>query len=93
MEKLLNSISTRLKYIFSNTNNKYIDHQLEIIEEKLTPIKEHTIKTQELLDDECDRILKVIDLMKRVNGETNMVYKKMDELAGYIAEIKTEYFK
>ena len=93
MEKLLNSISTRLKYIFSNTNNKYIDCQLSIIEEKLVPIKDHTIKTQELLNDECDRILNVIKFMKRVNGETNMVYKKMDELAGYVAEIKTEYFK
>ena len=28
-----------------------------------------------------------------ITDETNMVYKKMDELAGFIADIKTVYFE
>ena len=34
-----------------------------------------------------------IGRMKGVSGETNMVYKKMDELAEFVASIKDTYFK
>ena len=58
-------------------------------------IKAKNIKTKEVLDNYCDNIInRDIDLMKRViTDETNMVYKKMDELAGFIADIKTSYFE
>lgn len=93
MDKLLNSITTRINYIYNNTGNKYIDRMIEVIKEKLNPIKNKEVKTQDLLDDICNRIINDVKLLKRVNGETAMVYKKMDELIEFIEQVKVEYFK
>ena len=93
MDKILASIATRLKYITNNAESKFIAKQVSIIDLKLNDIRNRVIKTQELLDSVCDKIINQdINLMKRVPGETNMVYKKMDELAGFIDEIKDAYF-
>lgn len=95
MEKLLNSINTRLNYITNNSTNTFILKQCDVIRTKMEDIKNNNIKTKEVLDGYCDNIInRDIDLMRRViTDETNMVYKKMDELAGFIADIKTTYFE
>ena len=95
MEKLLNSINTRLNYITNNSTNAFILKQCDVIRTKMEDIKNTNIKTKEVLDPYCDNIIyRDIDLMRRViTDETNMVYKKMDELAGFIADIKTTYFE
>ena len=95
MDKLLNSINTRLNYLTSNSTNTFILKQCDVIRTKMEDIKAKNIKTKEVLDNYCDNIInRDIDLMKRViTDETNMVYKKMDELAGFIADIKTVYFE
>ena len=95
MDKLLNSINTRLNYLTSNSTNTFILKQCGVIRTKMEDIKAKNIKTKEVLDSYCDNIInRDIDLMKRViTDETNMVYKKMDELAGFIADIKTVYFE
>ena len=95
MDKLLNSINTRLNYLTSNSTNTFILKQCDVIRTKMEDIKAKNIKTKEVLDKYCDNIInRDIDLMKRViTDETNMVYKKMDELAGFIADIKPVYFE
>ena len=95
MDKLLNSINTRVNYLTSNSTNTFILKQCSVIRTKMKDIKAKNIKTKEVLDNYCDNIInRDIDLMKRViTDETNMVYKKMDELAGFIADIKTVYFE
>lgn len=94
MDKILNSINTRLTYIRSNSSNTYILKQCDIIDEKLDEIRNKKYETSEMVNQVCDNIInRDISLMKRVAGETNMVYKKMDELAGFIDELKTLYFE
>lgn len=93
MEKILASIATRLKYIKNNAAAAYVIKEADIIDIKLDDIRNRVIKTQELLDNVCDKIINQdISNMKGVQGETSMVYKKMDELAGFVEEIKGAYF-
>lgn len=94
MKKLLNSIDTRIKYITNNSDNTFIQKECKVINIKLDDIRNKVIKTYSLLDEVCDRIISLdIGNMKRVPGQTNMVYKKMDELAGFILQIKDKYFE
>ena len=93
LEKILASIATRLKYIKNNAAAKYVVKEANIIDIKLDDIRNRVIKTQQLLDMVCDKIINQdISNMKGVQGETAMVYKKMDELAGFVEEIKSAYF-
>ena len=93
MESLLSKINTRMNYISSNTDNAYITKQLNTIKIKLQEIKERKYSTQEGLDYVCNRIINCdIMNMKGVNGQTNMVYKKMQELSASVEQIKTAYF-
>ena len=94
MKKLLSSIDTRIKYITNNSDNTFIQKECKVINIKLDDIRNKVIKTYSLLDEVCNRIISLdIDNMKRVPGQTNMVYKKMDELAGFILQIKDKYFE
>lgn len=94
MEKLLSSINTRLSYIRNNSSNAYILKQCDIIDEKLESIRIKFYNTDTVVNEVCDKIINYdISNMKGVSGETNMVYKKMDELANFIADIKVAYFE
>ena len=94
MEKLLASIATRLKYIRNNSKNNFILKSCDIIDMKLDEIRAKKYTSISIVTDICDKIVNYdISRMKRVAGETDMVYKKMDELAGFIAEIKEKYFE
>lgn len=94
MEKLLNSIKTRLEYLINHTDNKFIIDTSKMIDEKLNAIRNRTIVSQGTLNFFCDYIInKDIEKMKRViTEETKLEYRKMDELAGFIAQIKDMYF-
>ena len=93
MDKLMNSINTRIKYILNNSNNEFIIHRCEIINTKLDELKERKYKDKETVYFICSNIIYVdIAKMKGVSGQTNMVYKKMDELTGFIEDLKTVYF-
>lgn len=94
MEKLLNSINTRINYILNNSDNDYIAKECNVINIKLDDIRNKVIKTQELLNEVCNKIINNdIDKLKRVPGQTDMVYKKMNELANFIEQIKELYFE
>lgn len=94
MDKLLNSINTRLTYIESHTDNAYILNICRIIREKLVDIKERKYTSQDTINDICDRIINTdINKMKRVGGQSDMVYRKMSELANFIEQIKEKYFE
>lgn len=94
MEKLLASINTRLKYITNNSDNSFIHKRCDIINIKLDEIRERKYETYDTVAALCDRIINFdIDLMKRTPDQTNMVYKKMDELAGFVEQIKSKYFE
>lgn len=94
MDKLLNSINTRLTYIENHTENAYILHICKIIREKMQDIKDRIYHSQATINDICDRIVNVdINKMQRVSGETDMVYKKMSELANFVLQIKDKYFE
>ncbi len=94
MDKLLSSIATRLTYITSNTENAYIIKVCDIIDIKLDAFRNKEYTTHELVDSVCNKIINYdIHNMKGVSGQTNMVYKKMDELANFIEQIKTTYFE
>lgn len=93
MDKLMNSINTRIKYILNNSDNEFIKHRCEIINIKLDELKERKYKDNDTVYFICNNIINVdIAKMKGVSGQTNMVYKKMDELAGFIEDLKTVYF-
>jgi hypothetical protein len=93
MDKLMNSINTRIKYILNNSDNEFIKHRCEIINTKLDELKERKYKDKETVYFICNNIINVdIAKMKGVSEQTNMVYKKMDELAGFIEDLKTVYF-
>lgn len=93
MIKLLSSINTRLDYISNNSKNAYILKQVEIVRMKMKEFADWKYSTPEVVDKICDKIVSYdISNMKRVSGETNMVYKKMDELAGFVQDIKVTYF-
>lgn len=93
LEKVLNSINTRLTYIESNSQNAYILKTCGIIRIKVEDIKNRKYTTQKVLNNVCDQIVRSdIGKMKRVAGETKMVYNKMNELAGFIEEVKSVYF-
>ena len=94
MEKLLASIATRMKYIRSNSENAFILKSLDIIDIKLSELKERKYTSVAVVESICDHVVSYdIQRMKGVTGESNMVYKKMDELAGFIEELKTAYFE
>ena len=95
MDKLLSSIETRLKYICSNTENSFLISQCNIIRGKLDEIKDRKYNTLELIQSICNNIINNdIDKMRRViSDETNMVYKKMDELNNFISQIPELYFE
>ena len=94
MIKLLNSINTRIKYIINNSHTKFIHHRCDIINIKLDELKDRKFKDQETVNAICNSIINNdISMMKGVLGETNMVYKKMDELAEFVEQIKTAYFE
>ncbi len=94
MDKLLNSINTRLNYIESHTENAYILNLCRIIREKIKEIKDRIYSSQSTINDICDRIVNVdINKMQRVGGQTDMVYRKMSELANFVLEIKEKYFE
>lgn len=93
MDKLMNSINTRIKYILNNSDNEFIKHRCEIINTKLDELKERKYKDKDTVYFICNNIINAdIAKMKGVSGQTNMVYKKMDELAGFIEDLKTVYF-
>lgn len=93
MDKILASIATRIKYIRNNTTTPFILDSLKVIEIKLDEFKDKKYTSVAVVENICDHIVSYdISRMKRVMGETNMVYKKMDELAGFVQEIKTAYF-
>lgn len=94
MDKLLSSIATRIKYIRSNSDNAFINSALDIVEIKIEELKERKYSSVAVVEDICNHIISYdIRRMKGVPGETNMVYKKMDELAGFVEELKVAYFE
>ena len=94
MDKLLSSIATRIKYIRSNSDNAFINSALDIVEIKIEELKERKYSSVAEVEDICNHIISYdIRRMKGGPGETNMVYKKMDELAGFVEELKVAYFE
>jgi len=94
MEKLLKSLNTRISYIRNNSTNKFILTTLDIIDISVNDIKERIFDTEDSLNQCIDHIINYhISRMKRVPGENNMVYKKMDEMAGFLNDIRTTYFE
>lgn len=94
MEKLLSKIETRLKYLENNSENAFMKKYVNILREKMKYMAERTYTTQEVVDSACDSMInKDLTMMRGVPGQTNMVYKKIDELQGFIEEIKTTYFE
>ena len=94
MDKLLSSIATRIKYIRSNSENAFILKSCDVIEVKMQEFKDRKYASVAVVENICDHIVTYdIGRMKGVSGETNMVYKKMDELAEFVASIKDAYFK
>lgn len=94
MDKLLASINTRITYIENHTDNAYILNICRIIREKIKDIKDQIYTSQATINDICDRIVNTdINKMKRVGGQTDMVYRKMSELADFVEQIKDKYFE
>ena len=95
MEELLAKIDEILTYLIDNTDNPFIISTCQIINEKMTQIKNREFHTQESVDYFCNYIIdKEINKMKRViSSETKTEYKKMDELENLIIQIKEQYFK
>ena len=94
MEKLLRSLNTRISYIRNNSTNKFILTTLDIIDISVNDIKERIFDTEKSLNQCIDHIINYhISRMKRVPGENNMVYKKMDEMTGFLNDIRTAYFE
>lgn len=93
MEKLLASIDTRLNYITNNSKNAFILKRVQIISRKMDDVKNMVYGMNEIKP-ACDKIIDYdISMMQRVAGETNMVYKKMQELADFVAQIPNLYEK
>lgn len=93
MEKLLSSIKTRLTYITTNSDNAFILKRCETVNIELDSIRNKQFSTMEAVKQVTDRIINVdVSIMKRVAGQTNMVYKKMDELANFVSQIPDLYF-
>ena len=93
LDKLLSSIATRIKYIANNAQSSFVVKEAGIVDKKLDDVRNRVIKTPELLNQVCDKIISVdIYNMRHVLGETNMVYKKVDELEAYIVDLKAAYF-
>lgn len=93
MEKLLSSIKTRLTYITTNSDNAFILKRCETVNMELDSIRNKQFSTMEAVKQVTDRIINVdVSIMKRVAGQTNMVYKKMDELANFVSQIPDLYF-
>lgn len=93
MEKLLSSIKTRLTYITTNSDNAFILKRCETVNMELDSIRNKQFSTMEGVKQVTDRIINVdVSIMKRVAGQTNMVYKKMDELANFVSQIPDLYF-
>lgn len=92
MDKILNSIETRIKYIESNTENAFLLSMCNVIRLSIQEIKERKFTTQETVDQACDIAKNNISKMRRTPDQTNMVYRKMDELDNFIEKIKSEYF-
>ena len=89
MDKIFNSINTRIKYIKTNSSNEFIIKVCDMIWKKLQQIKNGTLKNKSDIIYLCDNIIdKDINKMKRVLGETDMVYKKMNELESFIVDLK-----
>lgn len=92
MDKIISSAITRLNYITNNTENAYILKQCKIISIKIDDIKAKKYIDMENLNYACDSIINDINNMKGVSDQTNMLYKKMNELEGYINQIREVYF-
>lgn len=93
MEKLLSSIKTRLTYITTNSDNAFILKRCETVNMELDSIRNKQFSTMEAVKQVTDRIINVdVSIMKRVAGQTNMVYKKMGELANFVSQIPDLYF-
>ena len=93
MEKLLSSIKTRLTYITTNSDNAFILKRCETVNMELDSIRNKQFSTMEAVKQVTDRIMNVdVSIMKRVAGQTNLVYKKMDELANFVSQIPDLYF-
>lgn len=92
MDKIISSAITRLNYITNNTENSYILKQCKIISIKIDDIKAKKYIDMENLNYACNSIIDDINNMKGVSEQTNMLYKKMNELEGYINQIREVYF-
>lgn len=92
MDKIISSAITRLNYITNNTENAYILKQCKIISIKIDDIKAKKYIDMENLNYACNSIIDDINNMKGVSEQTNMLYKKMNELEGYINQIREVYF-
>lgn len=93
MEKILSSIKTRLTYITTNSDNAFILKRCETVNMELDSIRNKQFSTMEAVKQVTDRIINVdVSIMKRVAGQSNMVYKKMDELANFVSQIPDLYF-
>ena len=94
LEKLLSKINTRLTYITNNTENAFILKEVKIITTKMEYFAAKTYKEVKTVEDACNKIISYdIGNMKGVAGQTTMVYKKMDELAEFVEQLKTVYFE
>ena len=95
LDKLLNSIETRLTYLEEHTSNPFIQKQCANIRIKMQEFRDRKYHTEKVVNDICDNIINVdISKMRRViTDETAMEYKKMDELASFVDQIRTVYFE
>lgn len=94
LDNLCSRINTRINYVKNNTENAFITKSLGTIGIKLDMFKAKSYKEQETVNYACDRIINYdIRNMKGVQGLTNMVYKKMDEMAEFFEMMKTVYFE
>ena len=93
MDKILNSINTRIKYILNNSDNDFIRHRCDIINTKIDELRDKRHYDKDTVEFICNNIINVdCRYLKGVPGQTNMVYKKVDELAGFVNDLKVAYF-
>lgn len=96
MDSILNSINTRLTYIREHSENAFILKSCDIIDEKLNPIRNKSIKTEQLLHTVIDEIIKrdIANMrsVTTINLETKTTIRKIDELESFIVDLEAAYF-
>ena len=92
MEELMTNITEVLDYIQTGTTNSFIIKECNIIDIKLSDIRDKRYNMVATVQSVCDSIInKDISNMKGVLNQPEEMYAKYDELESLVAQIPSVY--